>query len=122
LPDFLLSLKKELGQLRGLLAVHQEPLPATISIPLFSDDDAVAYQQYVGELDAWLDERNALDPTLIVTVDVRCKRPTGLRPPWTYPKAWLDYRPSFNELREVRGDLTRDSNVQLSGVRSWPRS
>jgi hypothetical protein len=111
-PDFLLSLRRELGELRGILAVHEEPVPNAIAIPVFADDDPQVAHEYATELVAWLDERDSSD-TLIIEIDQLCNRPAGLRAPWMRPRPFLDYRPSDEELSRLRPDPAGSSTPRV---------
>jgi hypothetical protein len=83
--------------------VHPGGIPAALSVLLFEDDDSVAFRAYTDDLERWCRERGAGD-TVLVTITQLCQRPPGLHAPWMSPRAWLEYRPSAEELAQLRPD------------------
>jgi len=88
---------------RELDTVAPGGIPQVISVLLFTDDERIAFRQYVAELERWLQARGAGDTVLVEIVQL-AHRPAGLRAPWIFPRPWLEYRPSPEELAQLRPD------------------
>lgn len=88
---------------RELATTSPGGIPAVLSVLLFQDDDSIAFRGYVDELERWCRERGAADTVLVEITQLR-RRPAGLRAPWIFPRPWLEYRPSAEELAQLRPD------------------